>query len=181
MEATSPKQTYLDQPQPIGIDHHAHLIVLSSQLKCDPRAGLHVLVSSQSRTNDEDVLRISSILPPSLKPAQGRTSRSMMLFRSFRISSMLRFASRIPCTMRSGELPLDRVPCQIRDSDILCLDHRAGCRLADDMREIRAEAQRAHGREERCSRVAARQSRVPSVSPHHPNSLARAAQDAYPA
>jgi hypothetical protein len=39
-------RTYLNQPKSIGINDNTQLIHLFSELKCDPSAGLHVVVPS---------------------------------------------------------------------------------------------------------------------------------------
>jgi hypothetical protein len=52
-------RTYLDQPKSICINDNSQLIHLFSELKCDPSAGLHVVVPSQPWADYEDMLPVS--------------------------------------------------------------------------------------------------------------------------
>jgi hypothetical protein len=55
-------RTYLDQPKSIGINDNTQLIHLFSELKSDPSAGLHVIVSSQPGADYQDMLSVSALL-----------------------------------------------------------------------------------------------------------------------
>lgn len=48
--------THLNKPETVRIHHDAHLVVPSCQLQGDSGARLHVFVTSESGSNDEDML-----------------------------------------------------------------------------------------------------------------------------